>query len=95
MATKIRLRRTGTTNLATFRIVVADERSPRDGRFLEILGSYDPRKEGEAKVELNVERAQYWVSVGAQVTEKAISLLKSKGVKFPSKATKKAEKPQE
>lgn len=90
MATKIRLRRTGTTNLATFRIVVADERSPRDGRFIETLGSYDPRKEGEAKVELNVERAQYWVGVGAQATEKALALLKSKGVVFPSKATKKA-----
>ncbi|MBQ7555451.1 30S ribosomal protein S16 [bacterium] len=95
MATKIRLRRTGTTNLATFRIVAADERSPRDGRFLETLGSYDPRKEGEEKVQLNVERAQYWVSVGAQVTPKAISLLKSKGVVFPSKATKKAKEAQE
>jgi small subunit ribosomal protein S16 len=85
MATKIRLRRTGTTNLATFRIVAADSRSPRDGRFLEILGHYDPRKEGADKVTVKAERVQYWISQGAQVSDAVRSLLTSVGIEVPGK----------
>lgn len=72
---KIRMRRTGCKNHATYRIVAADERSPRDGKFLEILGWYDPRKT-ENKCGLNLERIAYWKSQGAQVSETVASLVK-------------------
>ncbi len=85
MATKIRLRRTGTTNLALYRIVVADARSPRDGRFIENIGHYDPRKEGKEKVVVNMERLKYWLSVGAQMTESVIPLVKAQGIEIPVK----------
>jgi small subunit ribosomal protein S16 len=93
MATKIRLRRTGTTNLATFRIVAADTRSPRDGRFLEILGHYDPRKEGADKVTVKAERVQYWISQGAQVSDAVKPLLKSVGIELPVKKKRGKTKP--
>jgi len=85
MATKIRLRRTGTTNLALYRIVVADVRAPRDGRFIENLGHYDPRKEGKEKVVVNMERLKYWIGVGAQMTDSVISLVKAQGIEMPVK----------
>ena len=85
MATKIRLRRTGTTNLALFRIVVADVRAPRDGRFIENLGHYDPRKEGKDKVPINAERLLYWLGVGAQMTEAVEPLVKLQGIEIPKK----------
>ncbi|MCK5851611.1 30S ribosomal protein S16 [bacterium] len=85
MATKIRLRRTGTTNLALYRIVVADARAPRDGRFIENIGHYDPRKEGKEKVVVNMERLKYWLSVGAQMTESVIPLAKAQGIEIPVK----------
>ncbi len=71
MSVKIRLRRTGKINAACHRIVVADSRSPRDGRFIEIIGYYDPRHNDE---KIDLERADYWVSKGAQpsVTVNAI-----------------------
>jgi len=90
MATKIRLRRTGTTNLALYRIVVADVRAPRDGRFIEILGHYDPRKDGAEKVVVNVERLKYWIGVGAQMTESVASLVKAQGVEKPVKKKRKS-----
>ena len=62
MSVKIRLRRTGAKNAACHRIVVADSRSPRDGRFIEIIGVYDPRHEFE---KIDLERVGYWVSNGA------------------------------
>jgi small subunit ribosomal protein S16 len=92
MATKIRLRRTGTTNLATFRIVAADSQSPRDGRFLEILGSYDPRKVDAEKVSVKTERVQYWIGHGAQVTDAVKPLLKLAGIELPVKARRKSKK---
>jgi len=88
MATKIRLRRTGTTNLALFRIVVADVRAPRDGRFIENLGHYDPRKEGKDKVSINAERLLYWLGVGAQMTEAVEPLVKLQGIEIPKKTKK-------
>jgi len=75
MAVRIRLKRIGTTNTPAFRIVVADSRSPRDGRFIEELGSYSPLKAGDNFV-LKLERAQYWLSKGAQPTETVASFIK-------------------
>ena len=63
---RIRLKRTGTRNLACFRIVVMDQRSSRDGKAIEELGYYDPCKKIE---EINLERADYWTGVGAVVSE--------------------------
>ncbi|MCX7916335.1 MAG: 30S ribosomal protein S16 [Verrucomicrobiae bacterium] len=75
MAVRIRLRRIGGRNDPVFRIVVADARSPRDGRFIETLGTYDPKK-AENNCVLNLERARYWLSKGAQPTETVRSILK-------------------
>ncbi len=75
MAVKIRLRREGTKNVPVFRIVVADQRSPRDGRFIENIGTYDPRKPG-VNYTLKLERAEYWLSKGAQPSETVRSILK-------------------
>ena len=79
MATKIRLQRGGHKGYAVYRIVVADSRAPRDGRFTEKLGTYNPNT-NPATVDLNFERALYWVEVGAQPTDTARTLLKNKGV---------------
>ena len=73
MSVKIRLRRTGKINAACHRIVVADSRSPRDGRFIEIIGYYDPRHNDE---KIDLERADYWVSVGAQPSETVSAIIK-------------------
>jgi len=66
MAVKIRLRRTGKKNAACHRIVVADARSPRDGRFIENIGLYDPRHKNE---NVDLERVDYWVGNGAQMSD--------------------------
>ncbi|MDY5954010.1 MAG: 30S ribosomal protein S16 [Kiritimatiellia bacterium] len=71
---KIRLRRTGGVNDPTFRVVAADSRSPRDGKFIEILGYYLPKSK-DGKFELNLERINYWVSQGAQLSETVASLV--------------------
>lgn len=71
----IRLRRTGTTKRPYYRVVVADSRSWRDGRFVEILGHYDPRKD-PAVVKIDASRAQYWIGKGAQASDTVRSLLK-------------------
>jgi len=92
MATKIRLRRTGNRNLALYRIVVADSRSPRDGRFIENLGHYDPRKDGADKITVNLEKVSEWIDKGAEVSETVRTLLKTKDFKFPVKKRKKNKK---
>ncbi len=92
MATKIRLRRTGNRNLALYRIVVVDSRSPRDGRFIENLGHYDPRKEGTDKIVVDLERVSEWVNKGAEVSETVRTLLKAQDFKFPVKKRKKNKK---
>ena len=79
MAVKIRLRRTGRKKQPTFRIVVADSRSPRDGKFLEIVGQYAPRQ-GEQAVNLKSDRVNYWLDNGAQPTDTVRSLLRKAGV---------------
>jgi small subunit ribosomal protein S16 len=77
MATKIRMSRAGAKNRPFFRIVVADSRSPRDGRFLEKLGTYDPLlpKENPQRVVLNVERIKHWLSVGATPSDRVARFL--------------------
>lgn len=69
---KLRLRRTGGLRKACFRIVAADARSPRDGRFIEVLGHYDPRHEDE---KINLERAEYWLKNGAQPSDTVLSII--------------------
>ena len=76
---KIRLRRMGAKKAPFYRIVVADSRYPRDGRFFEEIGTYDP-KANPAELKVDVERAQAWIKTGAQPTETVKSLLKKAGV---------------
>lgn len=71
----LRLRREGTKNRPFYRIVAADQRFPRDGRFLEILGTYDPLMT-DKNVNVNLEKADQWISKGAQPSETVRSLLK-------------------
>ena len=72
---KIRLRRMGAKKAPYYRIVVADSRSPRDGRFIEEIGTYDPMAEND-KITVNMERAKYWIANGAQPTDTVRGLLK-------------------
>jgi small subunit ribosomal protein S16 len=75
MAVSIRLRREGAKNRPYYRVVVADSRSPRDGKFIEIIGTYDPKQTGQNS-SFNVERAEYWISKGAQPSDTVRSLIK-------------------
>ncbi len=79
MATKIRLQRRGRKGYAFYSIVIADARAPRDGRFTEKIGTYNPNT-NPATVDLNFERALYWVEVGAQPTDTVRSILRREGV---------------
>ena len=79
MATKIRLQRGGRKSYAFYRIVIADSRAPRDGRFTEKIGTYNPNT-NPATVDLDFNRALYWVEVGAQPTDTVRNILKSEGV---------------
>ena len=79
MAVKIRLARYGAKKRPFYRIVVADSESPRDGRFLENVGTYNPVQD-PAQVTLNTERIQYWLQQGAQPTVTVKNLLKKEGV---------------
>lgn len=74
----IRLKRVGTTKKPHYRVVVADSRAWRDGRFVEVLGHYDPRRE-PAVVKIDAERASYWIGKGARPSETVRSLLKRQG----------------
>ena len=76
---KIRLRRMGAKKEPFYRIVVADSRCPRDGRFIEELGTYDPMAESD-KLTVNMERAKYWIANGAQRTDTVRGLLKKANV---------------
>ena len=79
MAVKLRLMRMGKTKQPTYRVVAADSRSPRDGRFIEIVGSYAPRQE-ENKVVLKAERVAHWLGEGAQPTDRVRRLLVGAGL---------------
>ena len=78
MSVKIRMKRVGAKNSPYFRIVVADSRSPRDGKFIEEIGTYKPLKAGE-NFQVDLERANYWLSKGAQPSETVASFLKKAG----------------
>ncbi|MCB5202306.1 30S ribosomal protein S16 [Neorhizobium sp. T786] len=82
MSLKIRLARGGSKKRPYYTIVVADARSPRDGRFLEKLGSWNPMlpKDNEKRVELNIERIQEWIAKGAQPTDRVLRFLAEAGV---------------
>ena len=79
MATKIRLQRFGHKDYAFYQIVIADSRAPRDGKFIERIGSYNPNT-NPATISLDFDRALYWVETGAQPTDTVRGLLKSAGV---------------
>ena len=76
---KIRLRRVGRKKSPVYRIVVADSQSPRDGKFIEIIGQYAPRKTEDA-LQVDEQRANYWLGVGAQPTDTVRSLLRRVGL---------------
>ncbi len=76
---KLRLRRMGAKKQPTYRIVAADVRSPRDGRFIEIVGTYNPQTDPYT-LDIKVERAKYWIDHGAQPTDTVRSLLVKAGV---------------
>ena len=82
MAMKIRLARGGSKKRPFYRIVAADSRMPRDGRFIEKLGTYNPLlpKDSEERVKMNMERIQYWISQGAQPTDRISRFLEAAGV---------------
>ena len=92
MAVKIRLRRTGAKNSACYRIVVADTRSPRDGKFLELLGWYDPKMEKD-NFSLKMDRIEYWLGVGAAPSDTVKSLIKKS--RIAANSTDVAEKVEE
>lgn len=83
MAMKIRLARGGSKKRPFYRIVAADSRMPRDGRFIEKLGTYNPLlpKDSEERVKMNVERIQYWLGEGAQPTDRVARMLEAAGVR--------------
>ena len=88
---KIRLRRTGAKKQPSYRVVVTDSRSPRDGKFIEIIGHYNPRTEPPT-VEVDAERALYWLSVGAQPSEAVKRMLDKMGILAQVPAVRKGDK---
>jgi small subunit ribosomal protein S16 len=86
MAVAIRLRREGALNRPYFKVVVTDSRSPRDGKFIEIVGTYDPKKAGQNST-LKLDRIEHWISKGAQPSDTVRSLIKK--TKNPEAAAKK------
>jgi small subunit ribosomal protein S16 len=89
MAVSIRLRREGSKNRPYYRIVVADSRSPRDGKFVEIIGTYDPKQTGQNS-SFSVERAEYWISKGARPSETVRSLIKKQKKTVPAEQASEA-----
>ena len=80
MAVRLRMKKMGRTHRPFFRVCAMDQRSPRDGRVIEELGTYDPMcPETDARVTLKAERADYWIGVGAQPSEKVATLIKKYG----------------
>lgn len=82
MATKIRLARGGSKKRPFYRVVVADSRMPRDGRYIEKIGTYNPLlpKDSEERVKIDLDRVKYWLSEGAQVTDRVSRFLEAAGV---------------
>ena len=92
MAVSIRLRREGAKNRPYYKVVVADSRSPRDGKFIEIIGTYDPKKPGHNST-LKLDRAEYWISKGAQASDTVRSLIKKNKKQVASAPTEAASEP--
>ena len=86
MSVAIRLRREGAKNSPVYRVVVADSHSPRDGRFIELVGTYDPRKAGADNFALDLPRIEHWIGVGAQPSETVRSLIKKARKSAPAVA---------
>ena len=82
MSVSIRLRREGSLNNPYYKVVVADQRSPRDGKFIEIIGNYDPKKEGDNS-NIDLTRVDYWVKNGAQPSDTVRSIIKKARKKAP------------
>ncbi len=80
MSTKIRLKRMGAKKAPFYRVVVADSRYPRDGRFIEEIGYYDPTK-NPAIININADKAQKWLGEGAEISDTVKSLFKKAGIK--------------
>ncbi len=85
MPATIRLRRDGTKNSPYYRVVVADSRSPRDGKFIELIGTYDPKKTGD-NFTLKLDRVEHWIHVGAQPSPTVASLIKKARKAAPAAA---------
>ena len=83
MAVRIRLRRVGSNKNPIWRIVVADKRSPRDGRTIETIGSYNPQTD-PSQITIDTERARHWIDHGAMPTRTVARLLRTEGVESPS-----------
>ena len=91
MAVTIRLRRDGAKNSPYYRIVVADKHSPRDGKFLELIGTYDPKKKGDNST-IKLERAAHWMKLGALPSDTVKSILKKAKAEKAEKEAATAEK---
>lgn len=93
MAVKLRLKRMGAKQRPFYRIVAADSRSPRDGRFLEVVGTYNPIT-NPAEIKIDEEKTMYWLNNGAQPTETVRNILSKEGImkKFAESKIKKAGK---
>ncbi|MCP5369728.1 MAG: 30S ribosomal protein S16 [Rickettsiaceae bacterium] len=93
MAVKIRLARGGAKKKPYYRIVVADVRAPRDGDFIEKVGTYNPllNKDNAERITLKNERIEYWLSQGAQPTDKVAHFIKQSGIAMPTSILKKME----
>jgi small subunit ribosomal protein S16 len=89
---RIRLRRVGRKKAPAYRIVVADSKSPRDGKFIEIIGQYAPRQSDDQKLNIDIERVNYWMNVGAQPSDTVRSLLRRAGVLKARHETRLAQK---
>lgn len=85
MAVAIRLRREGNRNSPYYKVVVTDKRSPRDGKFIEIVGNYDPKKAG-ANYSVKLERIDHWVKNGAQMSDTVRSIVKKARAAAPAAA---------
>ncbi len=79
MAVKVRLTRTGSNKQASYRVVVSDSRSPRDGRFIEIIGHYNPRM-NPSEIVIDAEKLKAWIAKGAQPTDSVKMLMKTAGL---------------
>jgi len=91
MAVKIRLARGGAKKHPHYRVVVADARAPRDGDFIEKVGTYDPFAEQSVRVNLKSDRIQHWLASGAQPTDRVAKFIAASGIKLPESIVKKME----